>query len=94
MSVVRVPSKASLSSVDVIGSTGRVIRNLLSPVLAAHETTEGVLLEESANSDNNYNYAGNDDTSNATTAETLLLLFNFNAVKILRCQGQSKVSLN
>lgn len=94
MSVVGVASKASLSSVDVIGSTGRVIRILLSPVLAASETTDALLREETANSDNNYNDASNDDTSNATTAETPLLLINYNGVKILRRQGQSKVSQN
>ena len=43
MSVVGVSSKTSLSSVDVIGSTGRLIRDLLSPVLAASETADTLL---------------------------------------------------
>ena len=95
MSVVGVSSKPSLSSVDVIRSTRRVIRDLLSPVLAASETADSLLGEENANCDNDYDYASNHDTGNATTAETLyLLFFNYNGIKILRGQGQSQVSLN
>jgi hypothetical protein len=43
MGVVGVSSKASLSSVDVIRSTGRVIRDMMSPVLAASETADTLL---------------------------------------------------
>jgi hypothetical protein len=94
VSVVGVSSKPSLSSVDVIRSTRRVIRDLLSPVLAASETADSLLGEENANCDNDYDDASNHDTGNATTAETLFLLFNYNGIKILRGQGQSQVSLN
>ena len=94
VSVVGVSSKTSLSSVDVIGSTGRLIRDLLSPVLAASETADTLLWEENADCDNDYDDASNHDTGNATTAEALFLLFNYNGIKILRGQGQSKVSLS
>jgi hypothetical protein len=67
-----VSSEASLSSVNIIGSSGGVVRNILGLVLAASEAANTLLRNNNANSNDKHNDACDNDTSNATTTETLI----------------------
>ena len=71
--MVRVVScEASLSSVDIIWSSWGFVWNILSLVLAASESADTLLWNKNANSYDEDNDASNNDTSDATTTETLI----------------------